>query len=120
MTHESDGLARANQERLGLRVHGVVPRLETDFHRLLVELRRLRSRVRDEDVERAERLSNLPEHPVNVFHARDIGLDQESVGAVLSHSLQGFLGGGLVGVIMDGDARPGFGELERDSPPDAP
>jgi len=47
-------------------------------------------------------------------------VDQEPVGAVLSDPLEGFFGGRLVDVIVDGDLRPRFGEPECDSTSDAP
>jgi len=67
VSHEATGLADANKERLGLRVHRVIPGLQRDLHRLLVELRRFRPRVGDEDVERAEVLPDLAEHSLHVF-----------------------------------------------------
>src|SRR5207302_4314801 len=88
--------------------------------RLLVELRRLRTRVGDEDVERAEALLDLAEHPAHVVDARDVGLDEKPVGAVLTHALERVLRGGLVRVVMDGDPRAALRELQRDAPADAP
>jgi len=67
VSHEASGLADPNEERLGLRVHRVIPGLQRDLHRLLVELRRLRARVGDEDVERSEVLPDLAEHSRHVF-----------------------------------------------------
>ena len=98
----------------------MVPGLERDVHRLLVKLRGLRAGVGDEDVERAEGPANLAEHALDVLHARHVGLDEEAVGSVLAHALEGLLGRGLVHVIVDGDAGARLGELDRDTAADAP
>src|SRR5881628_2424779 len=63
---------------------------------------------------------DLDEHRPDVLHPRHVGLDEEAVGAVLAHAIERILGGGLVGVVVDGDAGAALGELERDTQADSP
>src|SRR6185436_16274407 len=96
----------------------LVPRLERDLERLLVELRELRSAVRDEDVQTAELLLHLGEEPSHVVDAGEIRLHEKAIASVLADALERVLRGGFVGVVVNRDPRAALGQLQRDAPPD--
>jgi hypothetical protein len=80
--HEVGRFPDADEERLGLGVHCVVPRFERELHRFRVELRCLGTSLGDEDIQRPEPLLHIGEHALHVVDARDVGLDNEAVTAV--------------------------------------
>ena len=49
-----------------------------------------------------------------------LGPDEEAVGAMFAHTLEGLFGGSLVDVVVDGDAGAVLSELERNPSADTP
>jgi hypothetical protein len=83
-----------------------------------VEGRQLRSRIAHADVQPAELVSDLVEHPLDVLGARDVGLDHAPLGTTPAHLRQGLVRRVGLRVIVHGDVDAALRELERDAPPD--
>ena len=120
VAHQLLRLAHADQEGLGLRVHGGVPFVQAHGQRGLVEGADLAARVMDEHVEAAELVLHAPEEPLQLSGLAHVGLSDEAVGAAGPDLLQRGLGRGLVGQVVDRDVDTLVGELQRDPAADAP
>ena len=75
---------------------------ERDIHGRVEKRGCLRPCVADEDVQLTEFIPNLAEHMGDLFWARDIGLDHQTIGAAFAHLRKRIDCGGLVLVVMDG------------------
>jgi hypothetical protein len=109
--------SRTPNRNAALGIKSDLPIPQRDFEHRLVELLDVGPGVADENVQGAQGLPHLREHPCDVVDRGDVGLEENAFGAALPELADGFLGGRPVLQVVDADPfHAAFGELEGDAP----
>ena len=90
--------------------------LQADFHRRTIELRHLRSRIRDKYVEPAKSGFDEIKHLPDFVLLGHVSLNHKTIAAALADLRERVIGGGVILYVINGNVRAAFRQLQGDPP----